>query len=198
MSVFDSLFRTLGFIDDEAGSREDEDSEAVEYEDSEEEEEERPRRSGNFFNGILSRFSNRSSSDSDEDDEEEDEDEVEEAVAPPPRASRTPKGNTNSNVIDISGKMAPKSRHCEHIVVVHQIEECREIIRYLLDGESVLLNLENVDPKDCGRVVDLLSGAAFALSGRMVKVAHLCYLLAPENVELIEPSTRTGASRYTR
>ena len=35
-------------------------------------------------------------------------------------------------------------------------------------------------------MVDLLSGAAFALSGRMIKVAHLSYLLAPENVEIIE------------
>ena len=34
--------------------------------------------------------------------------------------------------------------------------------------------------------VDLLSGAAFALQGRMLKVAHLSYLLAPENVEVIE------------
>ena len=32
----------------------------------------------------------------------------------------------------------------------------------------------------------LLSGAAFALQGRMIKVAHLSYLLAPENVEIIE------------
>lgn len=29
-----------------------------------------------------------------------------------------------------------------------------------------MLNLENIDPKDCGRVVDLLSGAAFALQGQ--------------------------------
>lgn len=76
--------------------------------------------------------------------------------------------------------------HCERIVSVRQIDECRAIIQCLLRGESVLLNLENIDPKDCGRVVDLLSGAAFALQGRMLKVAHLSYLLAPENVEIIE------------
>ena len=63
----------------------------------------------------------------------------------------------------------------------------------LLRGESVLLNLENVDPKDCGRIVDLLSGAAFALQGRMIKVAHLAYLLAPQSVEVIEEqNAQTG------
>ena len=83
--------------------------------------------------------------------------------------------------------------HCERIVCVRQIEECREIIKYLLRGESILLNLENIDPKDCGRVVDLLSGAAFALSGRMIKIAHLSYLLAPESVEIIEEDLYAGS-----
>ena len=61
----------------------------------------------------------------------------------------------------------------------------------------MLLNLENIDPKDCGRVVDLLSGAAFALQGRMIKIAHLSYLLAPENVEVVEADAYAARSaRY--
>ena len=76
--------------------------------------------------------------------------------------------------------------HRERIIDVRQIDDCRHIIRYLLEGESVLLNLENIEPKDCTRVVDLLSGAAFALQGRLVKIAHLSYLLTPQNVEVIE------------
>lgn len=116
--------------------------------------------------------------------EEYDEDEEEDQ----PQVRRQ---SRHSNVIHDS-RMDPRAAqeaqytHCERIVNVRQIEECREIIKYLLRGESVLLNLENIDPKDCGRVVDLLSGAAFALQGRMLKVAHLSYLLAPENVEVIE------------
>ena len=80
---------------------------------------------------------------------------------------------------------ASHSRHVEHIVQVHAIEECREIIQALSKGETILLNLENVDPKDCGRIVDLLSGAAYALEGKMLKAAHLCYLLAPQSVQII-------------
>ena len=46
-------------------------------------------------------------------------------------------------------------------------------------------------------MVDLLSGAAFALQGRMLKVAHLSYLLAPENVEIIEEDVYAAAQpRY--
>ena len=121
-----------------------------------------------------------------EDDYYEEYDEDEEENEPQGRRQ-----SRHSNVIHDS-RMDPRAAqeaqytHCERIVNVRQIEECREIIKYLLRGESVLLNLENIDPKDCGRVVDLLSGAAFALQGRMLKVAHLSYLLAPENVEVIE------------
>lgn len=88
--------------------------------------------------------------------------------------------------MDARAAQEPRYTHCERIVNVRHIEESREIIKYLLQGESILLNLENIDPKDCGRVVDLLSGAAFALQGRIIKVAHLSYLLAPENVKIIE------------
>ena len=127
-----------------------------------------------------------------EDEEEEDE---EEEPAPQPRRPEPQSQNRASsrrgNVIhdarmDPRAAQEPQYTHCERIVNVRQIEESREIIKYLLRGESILLNLENIDPKDCGRVVDLLSGAAFALQGRMIKVAHLSYLLAPENVEIIE------------
>ena len=80
---------------------------------------------------------------------------------------------------------------------VRQLSDSRTIITHLHNGDSVILNLENIDPKDCGRVIDLLSGAAFALQGRMIKVAHLSYLLAPENVEIIEEDAyAAGHARY--
>ena len=121
--------------------------------------------------------------------------EDEEEPAPQPRRTepqnQSRASSRRGNVIhdarmDPRAAQEPQYTHCERIVNVRQIEESREIIKYLLRGESILLNLENIDPKDCGRVVDLLSGAAFALQGRMIKVAHLSYLLAPENVEIIE------------
>ena len=101
-----------------------------------------------------------------------------------------PRATRNGNVIHDPrmGGNASESQyvHCERIVSVRQINECRAIIQCLLRGESVLLNLENIDPKNCGRVVDMLSGAAFALQGHMLKVAHLSYLLAPNHVEVVQ------------
>ena len=185
MSFFKTLSEKLGFIADESDDdRNDDELEDGEIQDEEDEEEEgdaRPSRfslNNPFGKGKKQAASGRRKPAAEEYDEEEDEPQVR-------RQSR------HSNVIHDS-RMDPRAAqeaqytHCERIVNVRQIEECREIIKYLLRGESVLLNLENIDPKDCGRVVDLLSGAAFALQGRMLKVAHLSYLLAPENVEVIE------------
>ena len=177
----------LGFISDESDDdRGDEELEDGEIQDEEDEEEDaRPSRFSLNHPFGKGRKQETSSRRRPVEEEEYDEDEEEDDEPQRRRQSR------HSNVIHDS-RMDPRAAqeaqftHCERIVNVRQIEECREIIKYLLRGESVLLNLENIDPKDCGRVVDLLSGAAFALQGRMLKVAHLSYLLAPENVEVIE------------
>lgn len=182
MSFLSSLSRKLGFIGGEEDDREEElEEEELEEEEDEEEEEETSRFSFRFpFGGR-----NKVQSDDEESEEEYD------AHEPVRREHHTPNSSRRGNVIhdsrmDARSAQEPRFTHCEHLVNVHQIEECREIIKCLLKNESVLLNLENIDPKDCGRVVDLLSGAAFALQGRMVKVAHLSYLLAPQCVHVVE------------
>ena len=196
MSFLKTLSEKLGFTAEESDERDEDELEdgEIQEEDYDDDEEEETHSSFRFsLNNPFSKNKKQAASSSsrrnntgrraveEEEDEEEDEEE--------PRPARS--SGRRSNVIHDS-RMDPRAAqevqytHCERIVNVRQIEECREIIKYLLRGESVLLNLENIDPKDCGRVVDLLSGAAFALQGRMLKVAHLSYLLAPENVEVIE------------
>jgi len=187
MSFLSSLSRKLGFTggDEDDRSEELEENELEDEEEYEEDEEEQePRFSFRFPFGNAGRGRQQTVS-------EEDEDEPEESSQRYVQTGRGSSRKTSGNVIhdarmDARAAQEPQFTHCERIVNVRQIEECREIIKHLLRGESILLNLENIDPKDCGRVVDLLSGAAFALSGRMIKVAHLSYLLAPENVEIIE------------
>ena len=192
MSFLSDLSRKLGFT---AGGEElEEELEDNEYaEEDEEEEDEEGRMPFRIPNPFRGRAEQR--------DHEEEEEEDEPAPMQQPHSSR--RGNVihDARMEARAAAAQPASSaaytHRERIVCVRQIEECREIIKYLLQGESVLLNLENIDPKDCGRVVDLLSGAAFALQGRMLKVAHLSYLLAPENVEIVESDPyAAGRARY--
>ena len=172
------------------GDAEEEQEEDLPAEAAEEDEEEEERESGGLLFGrfgvgaVFGRRKNEAFRDA--------------AEEPGPRAAEA-RSPARDNVIRderLAGR-APSAvvYHKEHVVTVYQIEECREIIKCLLRGESVLLNLENVDPKDSGRIVDLLSGAAFALQGRMIKIAHLAYLLAPQNVEILEDSRRAGTAQ---
>lgn len=172
MGMLDTIARKLGFSSEEEDEREEE-AEEDDVQDEADDAERAPRWSNPFARNRDARPRR-----------EEEEDTPDEEEEPAHSAHR-------SNVIhdarmDARAGQEAQYTHCERIVCVRKIEECRQIIKCLLDNESVLLNLENIDPKDCGRVVDLLSGAAFALHGRMIKVAHLSYLLAPVNVEVIE------------
>ena len=206
MSFLSSLSRKLGFTGGDEDDRSEE-LEENELEDEEEYEEDEEEEAGTGFSfrfpfGNSGRFGRRNVSYED-DEEEEEEEEMDEPVRHQSvRGKASPRKNSGNVIHDarMDSRMVQESQftHCERIVNVRQIEECREIIKYLLRGESILLNLENIDPKDCGRVVDLLSGAAFALSGRMIKVAHLAYLLAPENVEIIEEDIYAAANRGAR
>ena len=192
MNFLSSLSRKLGFT----GGDEDERDEELEENELEEEEEEEEESSFSFKFPFGGARRNRQQVVYEEEEEEKP------SVQPRREAYSTNHSSRRGNVIhdsrmDARAAQEVQYTHCERIVNVRQIEECREIIKHLLHGESVLLNLENIDPKDCGRVVDLLSGAAFALQGRMIKVAHLSYLLAPENVEIIEEDVYTaGHARY--
>lgn len=193
MSFLSSLSRKLGFTGGDEDER-DEELEETELEDEEEDEE-----------GAESGFSFKFPFGGARRNKQQNvvyEEEEEEPAPQPRREAHGAYSSRRGNVIhdarmDARAAQEVQYTHCERIVNVRQIEECREIIKHLLHGESILLNLENIDPKDCGRVVDLLSGAAFALQGRMIKVAHLSYLLAPETVEIIEEDFyAAGHARY--
>ena len=51
--------------------------------------------------------------------------------------------------------------------------------------KAVIVNMENVDKAMARRVVDFLSGCAYALDGKVKKVAQSTYLFCPFNMEVI-------------
>ena len=185
MGLLDTFSKKFGFTteEDDENELEIDEEEADEEEDDDEEEEEESVFSFRFPSNPFRRNAQQAAPAKKRSYVQESEDEEEVAA---PRSKKAVKSNIIHDPRMTGQSSEPVYKHCERIVSIRQIEECREIIKCLLRGESVLLNLENADPKDCGRVVDLLSGAAFALQGRMIKVAHLSYLLAPESVEVIE------------
>ena len=60
-----------------------------------------------------------------------------------------------------------------------------EIADHLRDKKSVVLNLESTNKDVARRLVDFLSGVAYALDGKIKKVAISTYILTPYNVEIV-------------
>ena len=55
----------------------------------------------------------------------------------------------------------------------------------LREKKAVIVNLENVEPGIARRVVDFLSGCAYALDGKVKKVAQSTYLFCPHNMDVV-------------
>ena len=53
------------------------------------------------------------------------------------------------------------------------------VIDFLLLGKPAIVNVEAVKEQTIQRVMDILSGACYALSGTMSEIAHNIYLISP-------------------
>ena len=65
-----------------------------------------------------------------------------------------------------------------------RFELAAQIADHLRDKHAVVMNLEST-PKDVSRrLIDFLSGVAYALDGKIKKVAASTYIITPYNVDL--------------
>ena len=63
--------------------------------------------------------------------------------------------------------------------------EARGIADDLNNNRSVILNLEDIDRREARRLLDFLSGVAFARSSVVRKIAMNVYLFGPHNLDFI-------------
>ncbi len=71
------------------------------------------------------------------------------------------------------------------LVKPERFENAAEIADHLKDKRTVVLNLEET-PKDVARrLVDFLSGVAYANEGKIKKVANSTFIITPYNVDIM-------------
>lgn len=70
--------------------------------------------------------------------------------------------------------------------VVHpeSFSEVSDIADYLLDGCTVILNLELFDPASTLRMLDFLNGVTYSTGGDIKQVAQGTYIITPHNVDV--------------
>lgn len=126
-------------------------------------------------------------------DEEDDYEEFEEEVAAPaPKAAeRRPRE---------SGAYFPANddRRNNKVVNIHtttqlqvvlvkpdRFENAAEIADHLREKRTVVLNLESTNKDVSRRLIDFLSGVAYANNGQIKRVANSTYIITPYNVDIM-------------
>ena len=121
----------------------------------------------------------------------EDEDEPEERnQTPPPREreeprrreyQEPPRRNNGGKVVNI-----PATTQLQVVLVKpDRYENASEIADHLRDKRTVVLNLEKTQKDVSRRLLDFLSGVAYAQEGKIKKVALQTYIVTPYNVDIM-------------
>jgi len=71
------------------------------------------------------------------------------------------------------------------LVKPERFENAAEIADHLREKRTVVLNLEQTNKDIARRLVDFLSGVAYANDGKIKKVAANTYIITPYNVDLL-------------
>ncbi len=73
-----------------------------------------------------------------------------------------------------------------------KFDDVQIVINYLKEGESVVLNLQNMNEYDSQRLLDCTSGAIYALNGNIRHVDSNIFLLTPEGFNIRTPEQNQG------
>ena len=136
--------------------------------------------------------------DDDETEGYEEEEEVEEVAEPRPARRRAPIFNFSAEEETAAPAPAPAAKtgftgsvintgSKQEVVLFHptSFNDTSKAADDLRNKKAVIVNMENVDKAMARRVVDFLSGCAYALDGKVKKVAQSTYLFCPHNMDVV-------------
>jgi cell division inhibitor SepF len=145
-----------------------------------------------FFKNIVNRISGYEEYDSYEGEAEPQEDTAyEEEPAEPAAFSRqNPFRPKPARVVEL------KNGHGSQVVVLQpaDIDTAKAVSNHVRAGRTVICNFEKVDPKVAQRVVDFITGAAYALDGQVSPVSNVIFVIVPRNVSLLQGSGETESA----
>ena len=101
-----------------------------------------------------------------------------------------------------TGKVVGMASNNKMKMIVYQpmtYDDTQNIIDNLKNRKPVIVNLESLDLDVAQRILDFMSGAAYALNGNIHKVSKGIFILGPTNVDITGniPDDLQGKSFYT-
>jgi cell division inhibitor SepF len=105
--------------------------------------------------------------------------------------------NTYGRPAENSGvALASRSSIEMKVVTPTKFDAVTQIADLLLEKKTVLLNLENTNKETAKRLIDFLSGVAYALGGGVQKVADNTFAVTPSNVAVSNESIDVQSDEY--
>ena len=130
--------------------------------------------------------------------EDEDEDDFEEFQPAAPRVVERRPTARNTESFYKAPAPEPEPRRSNKVVNIHtttqlqvvlvkpeRFENASEIADHLREKRTVVLNLESTNKDIARRLLDFLSGVAYANEGKIKKVAISTYIITPYNVDIL-------------
>lgn len=135
-------------------------------------------------------------------EDEDDFDDFDEGMDEAPAAPRASKASSapayDLDDLGLGGTSAANDRRNNKVVNIHttaqlqvvlvkpeSFDNVSDIAEHLRDKHAVVLNLEKTNKDVARRLVDFLSGCAYALDGKIKKVAISTYIITPYNVDIV-------------
>jgi cell division inhibitor SepF len=130
-----------------------------------------------------------------EDEETDDFDEFSEVPARPERRERTERAPRTDSYAAPAVEEERRSNKVVNIRAATQLqvvlvkpekfEDASAIADHLREKRTVVLNLESTNKEIARRLLDFLSGVAYANEGKIKKVAISTYIITPYNVDIL-------------
>jgi len=99
----------------------------------------------------------------------------------PPAEPSLSRRSSNNKVVSLNNQ----AQLSVVLVKPDKFEAAADIADHLKEQRAVLLNLEKADKEVSRRMVDFLSGVAYAKEGKVKRVAKSTYIITPCNVEVV-------------
>lgn len=117
----------------------------------------------------------------------DDEDDEYEVLESPPRKEAVLEERTQAREVARRNKVVNIHATTQLKVVLvkpERFEAASEIVDHLQDKRTVVMNLESTQKEVARRLLDFLSGAAYATGGKVKKVAANTYMITPYYVDI--------------
>lgn len=91
----------------------------------------------------------------------------------------------SNRVVPLRSASATSSRTLEvSIMKPTRFDDSQDICDMLVDERATVVNLEGIDLALAQRIMDFISGAVYALNGKIHQISGLIFIVSPENVDI--------------